>query len=69
MFFQFGKKKAFTHTDKEKKGKRTKQTNKQTNDPPTLIFFLRYGKQTYFFMPKISIYNYFLTVYEITLLY
>ena len=34
MLFRFGKKKAFTHTDKKKKRR------------PTLIFF---SKQTYFF--------------------
>ena len=45
MFFSIWKKEGFhTHTDKK-----TKQKTKQKNDRTTLIFFLRYAKQTYFF--------------------
>ena len=44
MFFRFGKKEGF-HTHRQKKKK------KKTPDRQTLIFFLRYDKQTYFFMP------------------
>ena len=46
-FFDLEKKKAFTHTHEHKKKGGRKGKNP---DRPTLNFFLRYGKQTYFFL-------------------